>query len=196
MDPSSSQPSVSGQACTVLGGGFLGVFIGFFCPLCVPGSVAFLSAIGLSFVAQAQLIFPLVALFAVVLLYGLGQGYRRHAHWTPVVFGILGVFAIPLGRYVLSSPYLTYFGAFSVIVSSVLNILLIRKNSKNTMGVLRSSAPVQNLAMFAIIMAGTLTTVYFVKLQDKLGDVMLGEKSMAKIEKDGTMIDGSVDGQP
>src|SRR5687768_8349508 len=109
------------RACTVAGGSFLGVFIGFFCPLCVPSSAAILGTIGLAFLPQKQIIFSLIGLSSLVFLAGLSFGIKRHSDISPLLFGVLGLICIPLGRYVLGSAVLTYGGAFCVILSSLWN---------------------------------------------------------------------------
>lgn len=112
------------RSCSVAGGGFLGVFIGFFCPLCVPASAALFSAIGLAVLPQKVVIFPLIAVFAVVLLVGLWLGLRRHSDLSPLLFGVVGVLAVPLGRYIIGSALMTYTGAFCVVAAAVWNVLL------------------------------------------------------------------------
>lgn len=123
------------RACTVCSGSFLGVFIGFFCPLCVPSSAAALAGIGLAFLPQKPIIFALIAVAALVFLIGLAYGIRRHGDITPMLFGAIGIIAIPLGRYILGSALLTYGGAFCVIAASILNIWLpTRRDTAETMG--------------------------------------------------------------
>lgn len=124
-------PSLTEKACTLSGGGFVGLFIGFFCPLCVPASAAVLSAIGLTFLPQAQFIFPLIAIFSVVLLGGLITGLKRHGDISPLLFGSVGIFMVPVGRYILGSAMLTYVGAFCIIGATVWNVFLQVNASKH-----------------------------------------------------------------
>jgi hypothetical protein len=123
------------RACTACSGGFLGVFIGFFCPLCVPSSAAVLTGIGLAFLPQRPVIFSLIAVAAVIFLLSLASGIRRHGDISPMLFGALGVISVPLGRYILGSAVLTYGGAFCVIAASLWNMWLpTRKENAQSMG--------------------------------------------------------------
>lgn len=120
------------QACTLGGAGFLGVFIGFLCPLCVPATAAFFSAIGLTFIPQAKVIYPLIGVFSLIFLYGLVKGVKKHGDLSPILFGVLGILTIPYGRYVLMSAMLTYTGSFCVLLASVWNMMLPAKTQEST----------------------------------------------------------------
>lgn len=123
------------RACTMCSGSFLGIFIGFFCPLCVPSSAAALAGIGLAFLPQKPIIFALIAIAILIFLIGLAFGIRRHGDMSPMLFGAIGIIAIPLGRYILGSALLTYGGAFCVIASSIWNIWLpTRRETAQTIG--------------------------------------------------------------
>lgn len=112
------------RTCATAGGGLLGVFIGFFCPFCVPAVGAVFASIGLSIFTTTTGIYPLVGVFIVILLVGLALGVRRHQDLTPLLFAIIGAVALPLGRYVAMSAILAYTGAFCVIAAAAWNFLL------------------------------------------------------------------------
>lgn len=116
--------------CTLSSGSVLGLFIGFLCPLCVPASAAFFAAIGLTFIPHPTFIYPLIAVCSVVMFYGLLQGLKRHGDLSPFLFGMLGMFALPIGRYVIGSPVLTYTGAFCIITATIWNFLLQRQDAR------------------------------------------------------------------
>lgn len=123
------------RACTMCGGSFLGIFIGFFCPLCVPSSAAVFTGIGLAFLPQKPVIFSLIAFAAFIFLIGLVYGVKRHGDVSPILFGALGLISIPLGRYILGSAVLTYGGAFCVIAASIWNTMLpTRRETAEMMG--------------------------------------------------------------
>lgn len=111
-------------------GGASGVgLMGLFCPLCIPAIAAFLSAIGLGFFATKEVIWPLLGLFSLLFLYGLVWGYKQHKNVGPLLIGIFGMAAIPLGNYVVGSSVLTYAGVGAAIGATVWNMTL-RKSCK------------------------------------------------------------------
>lgn len=112
------------QACSRAGSGFTGVFIAFLCSICIPASAAFFSAIGMAFLPNKEVIYPLYVVFAVVLFVGLILGLKRHSDISPLLFGIVGIMAIPMGRYIIESPMLTYTGGLCVIAATEWNLLL------------------------------------------------------------------------
>lgn len=122
--PGFRQCSTGERTCATAGGGLLGVFIGFFCPFCVPAMGAIFASIGLSIFTTTQGIYPLVAVFIVILLAGLVLGVRRHQDLTPLLFGIVGAVALPLGRYFVMSAIIAYTGAFCVIAAAAWNFIL------------------------------------------------------------------------
>jgi hypothetical protein len=117
------------RACTF--GGSCGVgLLGLLCPLCIPAIAAFLVSIGLGFVATKEVIWPLLGLLSLIFLYGLWYSYRCHRHMPPLILGLFGITAIPLGNYVIGTTVLTYTGVAAAIGAAFWNMVLRKRCTK------------------------------------------------------------------
>lgn len=117
------------RTCTIGGAGGVGL-LGLLCPLCIPAVAAFLSSIGLGFIATKEVIWPLLGFFFLLFLYGLAKGYKQHNKAWPLVIGVLGLVAVSLGNYVIGSSVLTYGGVAAAVGAAFWNIIL-RKRCKH-----------------------------------------------------------------
>jgi len=114
------------KSCSVAG--ICGVAtVGLFCPLCIPAIAVFLSSLGLGFLATKEAVWTLLVIVSIMLFLGLLWGYRSHRNLFPLIVGILGIAAIPLGNYVVMSRILTYAGVVAVIIAGTSNLLLKHK---------------------------------------------------------------------
>lgn len=120
------------RTCTIPSGGLLGVGIGFFCPLCVPASASFLTSIGLTFFTVKTTVFPLIALLSGLFFIGLVRGLKVHGDIAPLLFGTVGIFMLPFGRYVLNSALLTYTSAFCILAAGLWNVTVERYLQDNS----------------------------------------------------------------
>ncbi len=114
------------KSCTIPPGGLLGIGIGFLCPLCVPSSAAFLSSIGLTFFTNATTVYPLIAILSGIFFIGLVRGLKVHGDIAPLLFGTIGIFMLPFGRYLLHSALLTYTSAFCILAAGFWNVTVER----------------------------------------------------------------------
>ncbi|MDP9409207.1 MAG: MerC domain-containing protein [Actinomycetota bacterium] len=99
-----------------------------FAALCCAGAPAVLgalSAAGLGFLINDLILFPLLALFVGLGLWGLWDGVRRHGSRAVLAFGGLGAALMVAG--ILASPVAVYAGAAAMIAASVWNALAIRQ---------------------------------------------------------------------
>lgn len=110
------------KSCTIGGACSVGL-LGLFCPVCVPAVGAFVTSIGLGFAATTRFMYPMLGLMSAMFLLGLAWDYRHTRTPLPLILGIAGVIAIPLGRYVLFSLPLVYAGIGAVVVAGLWSIL-------------------------------------------------------------------------
>lgn len=115
------------KSCTVGGACSVGL-LGLFCPVCVPAIGAFVSSIGLGFAATTAFMYPMLGLVSAMFLLGLSWNYWRTRNIWPLIIGIVGVIAIPLGRYVIVSTPLIYGGVAAVLGSGGWSILQLKGN--------------------------------------------------------------------
>lgn len=115
-------------------GGSFGIFGSLgssFAALCcagVPAVLGALSAAGLGFLVNDLLLFPLLALFVGLALWGLGSGVARHGFQGILVLGWIGA-ALMVGG-IFSLPALIYMGAIVMLGASAWNALALRQVSQ------------------------------------------------------------------
>ena len=117
------------QNFSISGAGGTGL-IGLFCPLCVPAAATFLSSIGLGFLANAKVIFPLLGLFSLIFLYGLWKSFTRHKNMWPLIIGTVGIVSITLGNYLIGNRAIAIGGVVLAIGSAIWNIFLRKRCTK------------------------------------------------------------------
>lgn len=134
------------KSCTVGGACSVGL-LGLFCPVCVPVIGAFVSSIGLGFAATTAFMYPMLGLMSAMFLFGLSWNYRRTRNIWPLIIGIVGVIAIPLGRYVIVSNPLIYGGVAAVLGSGGWSVL----RSKGNRATVTILAAIALLTLFGFV---------------------------------------------
>lgn len=105
-----------------------------FAALCcagVPAVLGALSAAGVGFLVNDLILFPLLALFLGLGLWGLRDGVRRHGLRAVLVLG--GVGAVLMVAGILLQPLIIYAGAALMIAASVWNMLVLRRAHRGEM---------------------------------------------------------------
>lgn len=97
------------------------------CPLCPSAATALLASIGVSGLAAAALLKPLLAAFLAVALAGLTLGYRRHRRPWPLALALPGALAVYGARWLVSSAPLLYGGIGLLLAASVADALAQRR---------------------------------------------------------------------
>lgn len=111
-------------------GAFGSSFLVGFCPVCIPAIGAFLSSIGLGFMAQELVLKPLLVAFLSISVLGLLWSYRKeHGNTGPLILGIVMAVSMYLGRYVIFSSFLMYGSIVGLIAASIWNLRLRKKRS-------------------------------------------------------------------
>ena len=121
-----SLPSGVSRALGSVGSG-ASLALGLVCPACVPAAGAFLGSIGLSVLASASVLKPLLVLFLAVAAIGFVLGYRKHRKPWPILGAIAGAVGLYAGRWVVFSTPLIYVGAGALLTSSIANTILRRR---------------------------------------------------------------------
>ncbi|MDP9477965.1 MAG: MerC domain-containing protein [Actinomycetota bacterium] len=106
-----------------------------FAALCCAGAPAVLgalSAAGLGFLINDLILFPLLALFVGLGLWGLWDGVRRHGLRAVLVLGGAGVLLMVAG--ILLQPLIVYAGAALMIAASVWNVFALRRAHRGEIG--------------------------------------------------------------
>jgi hypothetical protein len=119
------------RALSVVGSVFSGLTVGF-CPVCIPAIGAFLSAIGMGFLAQESVLKPLLLVFLAITLSGFVWSYlREHGRLGPLVVGTIFAVGLYISRYVYLgdtiNPSLMYGSIAGIVAVSFWNIRLKRK---------------------------------------------------------------------
>ncbi len=112
--------------------GSLGATVAALCCAGVPAVLGALSAAGLGFLVNDLILFPLLALFLGLGLWGLWDGVRRHGLRTVLVLGGAGALLMVAG--ILLRPLIVYSGAAAMIAASVWNVLALRRARRGEVG--------------------------------------------------------------
>ena len=105
--------------------GSLGATVAALCCAGVPAVLGALSAAGLGFLVNDLILFPLLALFLALGLWGLWDGVRRHGLRAVLVLGGVGALLMVAG--ILLQPLIVYAGAAAMIAASVWNVVVLRQ---------------------------------------------------------------------
>ncbi len=108
--------------------GSLGSAFAALCCAGVPALLGALSAAGLGFLVYDLILFPLLALFLGLALWGLGSGVARHGLRGVLVLGWIGAALMVAG--IFSLPALIYAGAAAMIAASIWNVVAIRQTKQ------------------------------------------------------------------
>lgn len=118
------------ETCTVTGSFGTVLFGGLLCPFCIPATMTLLSAMGLGVFSPHNVFWVVFLLLGTIFMLGLIWSYRVHRNVFPLAIGIVGVTAIPVGRYVLFFLPLTYAGVGAVVAAGIWNLLLKKQVSR------------------------------------------------------------------
>jgi mercuric ion transport protein len=105
--------------------GSLGATVASLCCAGVPAILGALSAAGLGFLVNDLILFPLLALFLGLGLWGLWDGVRRHGLRAVLVLGGVGALLMVAG--ILLQPLIVYAGAAAMLGAAVWNTVALRQ---------------------------------------------------------------------
>jgi mercuric ion transport protein len=121
LPPATHRPAV-GWADSA---GVLGAVFAALCCMGAPIIVGVLGAIGLSWLRQDAILWPLMFLSLAVALWGLARDRGRHGHGGPVVLAAAGAVALVAGVvfvHGLPARLLIYGGAIALVAATLWNI--------------------------------------------------------------------------
>lgn len=104
--------------------GIVGAIFATLCCLGIPALVSIVSSIGLGFLINDAILFPLLIVFLVVAVGGLIFGVRHHHRWSAVVVGAISAAVLVLAMSVAHVRLLIWIGIGGLIVASMLNVVL------------------------------------------------------------------------
>jgi len=104
--------------------GVAGSLFAALCCLGFPALLSILGAIGLGFLINDAILFPLLAVFLLVTLSGLYLGIRHHGSWLAVVVGVVSAVMVFAFIAVTLNKLLAGIGVAGLIAASVLNVWL------------------------------------------------------------------------
>ena len=93
------------------------------CPLCWPGYVAILSALGLGFLATSAYLLPLTLILLGLAMAGLAIQGSRSGQYGPLLLSLVSSAAIVSGKFLLGSASLVYIGVAALIGASGWSLL-------------------------------------------------------------------------
>lgn len=155
------------KSCTI--GGACGIgLLGIFCPVCVPAIGAFVTSIGLGFAATTTFMYPMLGLMSAMFLLGLLWDYRHRRNIWLLLLGTIGVLAIPIGRYIISSLPLVY-GGVGVVMATGLWSLFERGRNVTAVARLLMSIAALSLLGFLGYRFGFLEIIQGIMMGGNLG---------------------------
>jgi mercuric ion transport protein len=101
------------------------------CCLGFPALVAVLSAIGLSFLINDDILRPLMIVFLLVAIFGLILGMRHHGSPWALIVGILSAMTLYVFIYVSFNEVIAGLGIAGLVIASLLNVVLRQRQLKN-----------------------------------------------------------------
>lgn len=104
--------------------GVLGSIFAALCCIGTPALLAFLASIGLGFLINDLILFPLLFVFLAISIWGLKQSMDTHRQRWPFVLAVVS--GVMIFTAVWVSPLVVLFGIVGLIVASVWNIYLLR----------------------------------------------------------------------
>lgn len=110
--------------------GIVGSTVAALCCLGVPAFVTAASAIGLGFLVNDAVLAPLMGVSLLILLVGLGLGWRHHHKPWALVLGVLGGALLAVSTFVWHARPGSYVGIAMIVLASVLNVLLARPHHR------------------------------------------------------------------
>ena len=117
----------------------VGIAASIFAALCCLGFPALLStlgAIGLGFLINDVILFPLLGVFLILTLSGLYLGVRHHKRWLAFVVGAVSAVVLFVSIVIAFNKLIAYLGVGGLIAASALNVWL--RARRNKIGVVSS----------------------------------------------------------
>lgn len=99
------------------------------CPVCIVAYAGVLSAFGLGFLFNEQVLAPLVGVFLLVGIASIAYSTRSHRRYGPLLATLAGAGSVAAGRLVWHVPFLLYSGIALLIGAAVWNLWLKRPGS-------------------------------------------------------------------
>ena len=101
------------------------------CCLGFPALVAILSAIGLGFLINDDILRPLMIFFLLVAILGLALSMRHHGSPWALIVGILSAVTLYVFIYVSFNEVIAGLGIAGLVIASLLNVFLRQRQLKN-----------------------------------------------------------------
>ena len=104
-------------------GGLGGIFTG----LCCAGSpilLAFLTGIGLGFLINDFILFPILFIFLGFMFYSLNLNKKKHKNTNPLIIGIVSTIILLIGIFY---QLILWFGVFGLFIATIWDYVLIKK---------------------------------------------------------------------
>ena len=94
--------------------------------------MSILSAIGLGFLINDDILRPLLIVFSPIAILGLALGMRHHGSPWAVILGILSAVTVYVFIYVSFNEVLAWLGVAGLVIASLLNVFLRQQQLKKT----------------------------------------------------------------
>jgi len=109
------------------------------CPACWPAYAALLSSVGLGFLLDTAYLFPLMAVFLVVVVGALTFRARTRRGYGPFGVGLAAAIVVLIGKFIFDSSAAMYGGIGLLVAASVWNALPVRKSEVGSCPQVRSA---------------------------------------------------------
>lgn len=120
--PTDSAPRRGLRSLALVPGALLALLPSATCPACIAAYAGVLSAVGVGFLFDEQVLAPLIVGFLVVGLATVAWSTRSHRRPGPLLVTTVGSAAVVAGRLVWSLPAVTYVGAALLVGASIWNL--------------------------------------------------------------------------
>ena len=101
------------------------------CALGFPALVSILSAIGLGFLINDDILRPMMIVFLLLAIFGLALGMRHHGSPWALIVGILSAVTLYVFIYVSFNEVIAGLGIAGLVIASLLNVLLRQRQLRN-----------------------------------------------------------------
>jgi mercuric ion transport protein len=101
------------------------------CCLGLPALVFILSAIGLGFLINDDILRPLLIVFLLIAILGLALGMRHHGSPWAAIIGVLSAVTVYASIYTFCNNALAGIGIAGLVIASLLNVFLRQRQLKN-----------------------------------------------------------------
>lgn len=124
VSPNDGRPWL--RSLALVPGAVLSVLPAAKCPFCITAYAGVLSSLGLGFLFNERVLFPLIGVFVAVGLVSVAWSTRSHRQPGPLVITILGSAAVVGGRLVWNVPVVLYGGVALLVGAALWNLWLKR----------------------------------------------------------------------